>query len=338
MVTVTVIDVYCNNKCRALFRQPRNAALRKAKLVRDLVQRHRLSVWLYSENQLVAILRSLLQDQVFESDYTARHTFPELFHSPEPQPTPAASTDVKPSAVSESIMTLQESIRASVLERRARLLDTGDQSDIIIVAGKEYYAHQIIICEFSDVLKSSCQFERQRLTSTGEQPAKEEAKQLRSNARPLTLTLDLSAHDPVAVDCMLQFFYCLDYDSRSIIAGGGGVLSETAEGERITQPSLLTHVLVHKIANYYMVDELKKLALLKFSAEVKKPVQPEDFVAATREAYCDMHECFDALRKEVIHAIHLHRKQLLPDTGVKDLLSSNGMIGYDSICYFSEKI
>lgn len=128
--------VYCNNKCRALFRQPRNAALRKAKLVRDLVQRHRLSVWLYSEDQLVTILRSLLDDRIFESDYIARHNFPELFHSPEPQPAPATATNVETSA-SESIMALQESIKASVLGKRARLFDTGDQSDIIISAGKK---------------------------------------------------------------------------------------------------------------------------------------------------------------------------------------------------------
>ncbi|KAK8146249.1 hypothetical protein G3M48_003375 [Beauveria asiatica] len=75
-------------------------------------------------------------------------------------------------------MALQELIRASVLESRARLLDTGDQSDIIIVAGKEYYAYQIIIYEFSDMFKTSCQFERQRIMSTNKQPAKEEAKKL----------------------------------------------------------------------------------------------------------------------------------------------------------------
>ncbi|PQK18005.1 hypothetical protein BB8028_0009g01990 [Beauveria bassiana] len=136
---------------------------------------------------------------------------------------------------------------------------------------------------------------------------------------------------------MLQFFYRLDYNCQSVFAGGGDVLSETAEGERVIQPSLSTHVLVHKIANYYMVDELKKLALLKFTAEVKQAVQPEDFVAATEEAYRDMHECFDALRKEVIYAVHRHRKQLLPDAGVQDLLSCNGVIGYDSLCYFAER-
>lgn len=187
------------------------------------------------------------------------------------------------------------------------------------------------------MLKSSCQFERQRITSTAEQATEEEARQLQSSARPLKLTLDLSALDPVAVDCMLQFFYRLDYNCQSVIAGGGDILSETAEGEKVIQPSLSTHVLVHKIANYYMVDELKKLALLKFTAEVKQAVQPEDFVAATEEAYRDMHECFDALRKEVIYAVHRHRKQLLPDAGVQDLLSCNGVIGYDSLCYFAER-
>lgn len=175
------------------------------------------------------------------------------------------------------------------------------------------------------------------MTSTDGHPAKDEAETLRGKTRPLDLTLDLSAHDPVAIDCMLQFFYRLDYDSQSIIAGDDDV-PETAEDERVIQPSLLTHVLVHKIGNYYMVDELRKLAVLKFSAELEQAVQPEDFVAATREAYCDMHECFNYLRKEVVYAIYRHQKQLLADAGFKNLLSSNGVIAYDSICYFSQKI
>lgn len=70
------------------------------------------------------------------------------------------------------------------------------------------------------------------------------------------------------VNYILQFFYCLDYDSQSIIQGDDDV-PETAKGKRVIQPSLLTYVLVYKIRNYYIVNELRKLALLKFSAELE---------------------------------------------------------------------
>lgn len=76
------IIVYSSVRCRQVFCKPENAALRKQKSIRAVVRRHRLTVSVFSEDQLVQILQYPLREGIFQSKHGARSAFPELFPSP----------------------------------------------------------------------------------------------------------------------------------------------------------------------------------------------------------------------------------------------------------------
>lgn len=76
------IIVYSSVRCRQIFCKPENAALRKQKSIRAVVRRHRLTVSVFSEDQLVQNLQYLLREGIFQSKHEARSAFPELFPSP----------------------------------------------------------------------------------------------------------------------------------------------------------------------------------------------------------------------------------------------------------------
>ncbi len=78
-------NVYGDSTLRRLFRQPRFTHLRQAKPVRLAIRQHNISIWPYNETKLVQIVRVLLQDCVFKSEYIAQSHFPELFKSSRPQ-------------------------------------------------------------------------------------------------------------------------------------------------------------------------------------------------------------------------------------------------------------
>lgn len=76
------MTVYSSLRCRQIFCKPENAALRKQKSIKAVIRRHRLTVSVFSEDQLVQILQHLLKEGIFESKHEARSVFPELFPPP----------------------------------------------------------------------------------------------------------------------------------------------------------------------------------------------------------------------------------------------------------------
>lgn len=116
--------VYANSPCRRIFRQFDYSKLRKSKVIRAVVRTHNLSVWLLSEDQLVATLRCLLEDGVFESDSVAQSRFPELFKFPQVE-SPAAESfsDNLSQSFAYIPMDLQKSIQADSLKRNTRYLN-----------------------------------------------------------------------------------------------------------------------------------------------------------------------------------------------------------------------
>lgn len=70
--------------CRAIF-SGNNAQLRKPKKVKELVEQSRNSLKMLLEDlghdAVIAILRSLLEGKIFESEIRAKIEFPELFRS-----------------------------------------------------------------------------------------------------------------------------------------------------------------------------------------------------------------------------------------------------------------
>ncbi|KAF1730689.1 hypothetical protein CRV24_008758 [Beauveria bassiana] len=151
-------NVYSDSTLRRLFRQPRFAHLRQAKPVRLAIRQHHLSVWPYQEARLVQIVRELLQDCVFESDYIAQSHFPELFKSSRPQ-LPSVREPIDESSTVSSIHLsyvppdLQISMRENILVQRAGLFASGKYSDLLIIGGKYYHAHKNIVFCYSAVLR-----------------------------------------------------------------------------------------------------------------------------------------------------------------------------------------
>lgn len=98
--------VYCSDRCRKIFYQPANSSRRKGKTIKAVVTQYKLRVYPYSQDDLVQILKQLLNKGVFESTSRARSVFPELFPPPiqqiqETQQTPAPTSDIYNSVMEE---------------------------------------------------------------------------------------------------------------------------------------------------------------------------------------------------------------------------------------------
>lgn len=228
------------------------------------------------------------------------------------------------------------------------LFDSGEYSDLIVIGGKEYRAHRNIVCCFSRVLKAACEFSsKARLLikldaaqDSDDAPNKTHDEATPAHTKPsttlsaldrgLTNTIDLQQENPMAVDCMMQFLYRLNY-------GPHAFANSHAEGlvDKPPRPALYIHTLVHKIAEVYEVDDLKALSLSKFEHEIENSIDAVDFAKAAQKAYINMHETYAALRQAILKSFHQHQKELLLHVEVKELLHSNGVLGYDIIKYQS---
>lgn len=118
-------NVYSDSTLRRLFRQPRFAQLRQVRPVRLAIRQHNIAVWPYNETKLVQIVRILLQDCVFQSDYIAQSHFPELFKSTRPQVPSVREPKDESSALPSIHLSyvppdLRMTMRENVLAQRAR--------------------------------------------------------------------------------------------------------------------------------------------------------------------------------------------------------------------------
>lgn len=109
-------EVYLSRQVRRIFIQPRYAQLRQAKKIREVVNQHHLSVWIYSTESLVQILRSLLKDHIFESRNFAQEAFPDLFPSTKPSNAPPSNQISKPPGTLSSMpKSLQQGVETELL-------------------------------------------------------------------------------------------------------------------------------------------------------------------------------------------------------------------------------
>jgi hypothetical protein len=145
-----------------------------------------------------------------------------------------------------------------------------------------------------------------------------------------TKIIDLREENPVAVDCMMQFFYGQNYSPYAFADASS---DEPVAAPTTARPALHIHVLVHKLAEVYRLDLLKSLALTKFQHEVSQSLCVEDFVSAIQEAFEAMHPSLDGLRQAALKGFHQHRKQLLDNPAIQLLLCENGIIGCQFLIY-----
>ena len=102
--------VYSSSRCRQIFCESGNAALRKSKAIKAVIQRHRLTVSYFSENNLIKILQHLLKQGICESIVKARSVYPELFPSPIVQKQIKQLS--KPSSVPDQNLSIMEEQKA----------------------------------------------------------------------------------------------------------------------------------------------------------------------------------------------------------------------------------
>ncbi|OAA63234.1 transcriptional activator HAC1 [Akanthomyces lecanii RCEF 1005] len=160
---------------------------------------------------------------------------------------------------------------------------------------------------------------RSRQTSLLSERAWSHLESLDQN-RPLELTL--RKQEPIGVDCVMQFFYGLDYVPPSLVPPDDGTLNITRK------PDLVAHVLVYQIADRYRVDinTLKRLSMIKFAEEMDQLANLDDFIAAATEVYANHAEYLDdrGLKEVVMGAFYQHKKQLFPNPRLQNLFNSNG--------------
>ncbi|EXU95907.1 BTB/POZ domain protein [Metarhizium robertsii] len=306
-------EVYLSRQVRSIFIQPRYAH-----------QSTSSPVWIYSTDRLVQILRSLLEDHIFESRIFAQEAFPELFPSTKPSDAAPSNPISKPLASTRATPVRADDISIQpshfiALISEASALATGDYSDLIISGGKHYHVHKVIVCSRSEALATLCKLKSPQANVTSPDPC--------------DVTLDLAPHDPRAVDCMIQYFYHLDYQPPH---SNFPLDKEETEEEIIptAKPSdILLHTRVFILAETYAIDGLKSSALCKLEAAVQEITDVDDFLVATHEAYTQAPDFETRLRHVLVAAFCKHHSKLLASSKTKDLMSSNGSLGFDIYQY-----
>ncbi|KAJ3499710.1 hypothetical protein NLG97_g105 [Lecanicillium saksenae] len=233
-------------------------------------------------------------------------------------------------------------MQENILAQRASLFDSGKYSDLLIIGSRHYNAHKNIVFCYSTVLETASRFPRKAalrsvLHDTSDDDAikgqrgssdhglgdstSQKLPCMSPSLESVTArdrdTVDLRGEHPITVDCMMQFFYHTNYDTKAY------PIHDPIDGST-KQHDLQIHSLVYKLAEVYAVDELKALALAKFKQALSGAVDAADFAAAAGEAYADMVESLDDLRQAVIKGLHHHRKVILQTEECK-------IVSYDAV-------
>ncbi|ELQ33847.1 hypothetical protein OOU_Y34scaffold00864g3 [Pyricularia oryzae Y34] len=278
--------------------------IRKAKAIRAVVQQFRPhALW---DEDLVGVLKSLLDDNMFLSDYYANEAFPELFPSAEENPTETQT------AGSETELKMTQESKGSWLCHR--LYSHADYSDFMISGdGKDYRVHKAVVCPQSEYFSTACR-------------AFKEAE---------TNRIDLQEDDPQAVQLMVCFFYHEDYGVTQ------NALTKEDPREILGQPivpqdssQLDTHIKVHVLADKYCLDKLKALSQTKFRDAAGKYYSSEDFLQAAREVY-KME--LQALKAEVVGTFARSHEELLRKEMVRNVLLKVPKLGTDVLLYLNPK-
>ncbi|KAG8670728.1 hypothetical protein FPOAC2_04035 [Fusarium poae] len=328
------ITVYSSSRRRQIFCKPGNAALRKSKAIKAVVQRHRLTVSYFSENDLIKILRHLLKQGIFESRDTARSAYPELFLSPAVQKQTEQATE--PVSVPDRNLSIMEEQKAW----RREIFDTGEYSDIeLISTDKLYEAHRVIVCPLSSVIRKSCEFNAAKSDLTGPEPTE--------FGNGITkASFDFGDADPQVVDCMVQFFYLWDYNPRSLMSKH--ILDQDGPQENETDassgaddattpkgPLLILHSKVFTLAHIYDIPRLRDLSIEKFQEVARLQWRSNCLLDAAREAYTATPSTVLEMRRAIVKTFYEHR-ELLGEDHVKDFLREVHELAFDILMYMNE--
>lgn len=177
----------------------------------------------------------------------------------------------------------------SLIKSTTGLLKSEKYSDLTIATKVRFIkVHKSIVCTQSKVLAA--------MSDAGFKES-------------FTALLPLEHDDPMAVECMVKFFYSGDYDA----------------GITKTGPCLMSHVAVYALADKYDVEALEKLIADKFD-EKAEGTMCEDFPAIVAAVFETTPSSNRGLRDVVSRICASHIDAIYADETWNETLASNGDI------------
>ncbi|KAK7921500.1 hypothetical protein PG985_009522, partial [Apiospora marii] len=198
------------------------------------------------------------------------------------------------------------------------LYRTGEYSDLIIsCGGTDYRVHRSIICPRSHFFAAACR--------NGFKEAR-------------TGKIILSDDDAQAVDLTVYYFYHLNYDPshpreqpRNIVDNkdtGQTGASEDPPRKYPPGSDLVTHTKVYALAEKYLINGLKALALRKFNEAAAAHWACDEFLEAAQVAYESTVETDRGMRDAVVQTFYIH-PELLDKEEVQGLFMMLPLLSYD---------
>ncbi|KAK4446212.1 BTB/POZ protein [Podospora aff. communis PSN243] len=189
---------------------------------------------------------------------------------------------------------------------------SGEYSDLVIsCGGKEYRVHRVLVCAQSKFFAAACR--------DGFKEAQEG-------------NIILPDDNPRLIHIMVYYFYHLDYDVQGQNQSGHFDRPETkGDGADASEPTLVTHAKVYALAEKYIIDGLKGLALRKFKAATES-LDVDHFLQATQEVYTSTIEGDRGLR-DVIVAILFNNPRWLDESKVQHVIKDLGALAFDLVMY-----
>lgn len=158
-------------------------------------------------------------------------------------------------------------------------------------------------------------------------------------------SFDFLDDDPQSVDCVVQYFYRLDYHDPCLaisqtakigdIRGEATNLPTDITGPK--SPDLVLHVKVYALAEKYDIPPLKALSLEKFQEAVQQEWNSDHFLDAAREAYTSTIQEDEGMRNAVVKVLHTHREPLLDTDTVQEFLQELPSLAYDLLMYLFQQ-
>jgi hypothetical protein len=139
------------------------------------------------------------------------------------------------------------------------------------------------------------------------------------------------------VDCLVQYFYRQNYQSRSSSPATedtrpdeaeGAISSTVLEQGSIDDSYPIFHVRVYALAELYGVPALKELALEKFNRVIQGNSQPDRFLNGVEEAYKSTIQEDRGLRDAIVNFFYTH-SDLVNEERVQEILRKTSSLTYD---------
>jgi hypothetical protein len=324
---------------KTIFIRENRWQLRKRSKIAAVVQRFAPQSHRFWHPNLVTILQSLLEQNVFLNDYCARDA--GLLDQPQARDSQTSKSRVVSSPPVINNMNAENEAMKELKSSLERLYRTREYSDLVVSCkGKEYHVHKAVLCPRSDFFAAACR------------EGFKEGREAR---------IDLPEDDPRIVEIMVFYFYHLDYmngfgndfgafedhihikkdaepympDVKLVEQPESAPIEFNTEGLEIywtSSSDLITHVCVYALAEKYSIQSLKNLARQRFEMVALEHWASQEFLDAVQEAYISTVETDRGLRDLIVKVFHEHT-ELLDREESKAVFKATDTLAYDLLMF-----